>query len=86
LVGQAETQAGSEPAAVRSGQRSHLIAFLPTGSALTPPKGQTITHIQQPMHLLASEVTFPVKESRAIAPVGQAATQAGSSQCWQRLG
>lgn len=86
LVGHAETQAGSSPCVVRSGHRSHLWAFFVAGSALTPPKGQTTTHIQQPTHLLVSTRTASVSTFRVIAPIGQAEMQAASWQCWQREG
>jgi hypothetical protein len=48
---------------------------------LIAPKGQTMMHVKQPMHLSSSCATNLVVSSMYIAPVRQAKTQAGSGQC-----
>jgi hypothetical protein len=69
---------------------SHFMEILLSPSCLgdNTPKGQAMMHIQQPTHFLGlvSLETIPVAESFRIAPVMQALTQTGSSQCLQTRG
>ncbi len=61
-------------------QRSHLATTWPSLSIIKAPYGQTITQVQQPMHLSLLWVTSPVFGSFCMAPDRQAVTHGASSQ------
>ena len=44
------------------------------------PVGELFSQVMQPMHTSLSLLTMPVSSFLVMAPVGQFATQAGSSQ------
>ena len=54
-------------------------------SGFMAPYGQTIMHVQQPMHFSGLCVTSPVSLSRVMAPVRQAFTQGVSLHCWHLI-
>jgi hypothetical protein len=63
-----------------------LITLRETLSKLTAPKGQTATHILQPMHLSSSIITLPRASSRAMADTGHIDWHGAASQCEQAIG
>jgi hypothetical protein len=63
-------------------QKSHLATTLPCLSILIAPYGQTMMHVQQPMHLSLLWVIRPVLASFCMAPARQAVTH-GASWQWR---
>jgi hypothetical protein len=50
------------------------------------PKGQTVTHERQPMHLSWFTITLLSFSSREMALTGQMIMQGASWHCWQDMG
>ncbi len=61
-------------------QKSHLATTLPCLSILIAPYGQTMMHVQQPMHFSLLWVIKPVFGSFCMAPARQAVTHCAFSQ------
>jgi hypothetical protein len=61
-------------------QKSHFATTLPCLSILIAPYGQTMMHVQQPMHLSLLCVIRLVFGSFCMAPARQAVTHGASSQ------
>ena len=78
------TTHGGPPAArsVSSQQRSHF-CIIPSVPNWGTWKGHASRQLWQPLHPSRSTMTTPLSGRFSIAPVGQALTQAGSTQCIQ---
>ena len=79
-MGHVATQMGTRPRATSSAHMSHLEETPSSSTKVGAPYGHTVEQVLQPMQVSWSMLTMPVASSFVMAPVGQLATQAGSSQ------
>ncbi len=80
-MGQAFTQAGSNPAATRSEHRVHLYTFPVVGLMRGTSKGHPVTQNWQPMQFSWTKSTIPLAYCTMAPGAGQARRHPGSSQC-----